>query len=99
MWFVNVLLNLIILLNFLIAVISQVYDQVIAQQLYCSYSFKALFNREYFIIMKEVKGLDTFRFLVQTQSTMKAYAESTDINLGMVNNIKRNTAQQLDEQF
>lgn len=96
LWFMNLLINLIILLNFLIAVISQVYDQVIALQMYCSYKFKADFNAEYFVIKKQIKGLDTFLFLVLTQSIDKEFAEGDDVNLGIVNNIKRNSAKQLD---
>jgi uncharacterized membrane protein len=38
----------IILLNFLIAVISQTYDQVIAQQQLCEYSCMSDYNRQYF---------------------------------------------------
>ena len=73
LWFMNLLINLILLLNFLIAVISQVYDQVVAQSQYCSYTFKATFNREYFIIKSQITVLKTFRFLAQTHNVNKDY--------------------------
>ena len=49
-WFLLLVFNLTVLLNFLIAVISQVYDQVISCQLLCQYKYMADFNREYYII-------------------------------------------------
>jgi hypothetical protein len=51
-WFATIITNLILLLNFLIAVISQEYDFIIAQQLICQYFYKAEFNYEYSLIMK-----------------------------------------------
>jgi hypothetical protein len=47
-WLLNLVVNLIILLNFLIAVISQTYDQVISQQQLCEYSYMSDYNREYY---------------------------------------------------
>ena len=43
-WLVNQILNLIILLNFLIAVISQVYDNVVAEQQKYRYMHKSAMN-------------------------------------------------------
>jgi hypothetical protein len=49
-WLLNLFLNLIILLNFLIAVISQTYDQVIAEQQLCLFKYMSEYNKEYFTV-------------------------------------------------
>ena len=48
-WLANQFLNLIILLNFLIAVISQVYDNVVAVQRQVLYTHRAELNREFYM--------------------------------------------------
>mmetsp|Transcript_3352 Transcript_3352/g.5063 ORF Transcript_3352/g.5063 Transcript_3352/m.5063 type:complete len:244 (-) Transcript_3352:104-835(-) len=47
-WFANQFVNLIILLNFLIAVISQTYEKVISAQQTHNYLHKSQLNREYY---------------------------------------------------
>lgn len=47
-WLMNQFMCLIVLLNFLIAVISQVYDNVIAEQKQIMYINRASLNKEYF---------------------------------------------------
>jgi hypothetical protein len=47
-WLFNIILMVIILLNFLIAVISQTYERVVSQQVRFSYSNKAEMNLEYY---------------------------------------------------
>lgn len=76
------------MLNFLIAVISQVYDQVIATQQFCSYKYKSDFNREYFIVMQYFNAVPEYRVLVQTQDINLDSSEGPDANLGFVKSIK-----------
>ena len=45
-WFLNLFMNLIILLNFLIAIISQSYDRVISNRLTYQYKHKSELNCE-----------------------------------------------------
>ena len=45
-WYTNTFFMIVILLNFLIAVISQSYEKVIEQQLIYSYMHKAELNEE-----------------------------------------------------
>jgi hypothetical protein len=56
----NQFLNLIILLNFLIAVISQVYDNVIADQKLLLYEHRAELNKEYFMIVRYLSIFEEF---------------------------------------
>jgi hypothetical protein len=53
-WFFNQLICLIILLNFLIAVISQGYDNVMAEQIIDKYQSRAEMNYEYFILINKL---------------------------------------------
>lgn len=46
LWFLNLLFNMIILLNFLIAIISQVYDKIISSSLVYEYEHKSEMNME-----------------------------------------------------
>lgn len=57
-------MNLIILLNFLIAVISQVYDNVVADQQMFSYQHKADLNGEHYMLQEYMGGLKEFQILI-----------------------------------
>lgn len=46
LWFLNQFFNLIILLNFLIAIVSQSYDRVISESINYQYSHKSELNEE-----------------------------------------------------
>lgn len=88
MWLMTSFINLIILLNFLIAVISQVYDQVIADLSFWNYKYKSDFNREYYVVMHYLNRLDDFRVLVQTQDINFEQVESKSEYFGIVKTIK-----------
>ena len=47
-WSIQVILMIIILLNFLIAVISETYERVYSDKMVCIYIDKAILNLEYF---------------------------------------------------
>lgn len=49
-WFLNQLLVLIILLNFLIAIISQSFEEVMAKKVVHKYQHRSTMNREYRLI-------------------------------------------------
>jgi hypothetical protein len=46
LWFINLLVNMIILLNFLIAIVSQSYDRVLSNSLNYEYEHKSELNNE-----------------------------------------------------
>lgn len=96
-WLFNSFVNLIILLNFLIAVISQVYDQVIATQQFCSYMYKSDFNREYYIVMEYFDAVPEYRILVQTQDINLDKSEGPDASLGFVKSIKNQILQTFED--
>jgi hypothetical protein len=52
------------LLNFLIAVISQVYDDVVDKQGTLKYVHRAQLNREYFMIQSFISTNKEFKFIV-----------------------------------
>ena len=54
LWFANQFLNLIILLNFLIAIISQSYDNVMSKSLEYKYNQRCQMNRECRLILKSL---------------------------------------------
>ena len=97
LWLSNILLNLIILVNFLIALISQMYENVMATQEYQSLRSKAKFNMEYYQFVSTFTYLKEFQILVQSHIQDKDYNIPEDTNLGIVNNIKRNLTNQLTE--
>ena len=47
-WVAQVVLMIIVLLNFLIAVISETYERVYSDKMICFYKDKAVLNLEYF---------------------------------------------------
>ena len=63
-WFFNQLICLIILLNFLIAVISQGYDIVVAESNIDKYMTRGDFNLEYNILMSALGRLQRFQVLI-----------------------------------
>lgn len=97
-WFINTFLNLIILLNFLIAVISQVYDQTIAQKILNRYWDKANFNQEYFIVMNQFMQLsELFKIVVITQAVDFEDNTDDDSYVGFVESLKRIIHKQMVE--
>ena len=88
MWLYNQFLNLIILLNFLIAVISQVYDTVVATQNLVTYKHRAEMNLDYFMMAdfwsRKQKG-----FLILVFSLVNQESEQGEDDwLGFVASIK-----------
>ena len=63
-WIAQQFIVLIVLLNFLIAVISQVYDDIISQQTTLTFKHKATLNREYFMILRYLNSLQEFNTIV-----------------------------------
>lgn len=55
-WILQAMFMVIILLNYLIAVISQAYERSVNQRMIYSYIHKAQINLDYFMIMNQIKG-------------------------------------------
>lgn len=87
-WLVNQFINLIILLNFLIAVISQVYDNVVADQKLLMYKHRAELNREYFMIMRMFLMIKEFQIIVFSMDKELVEQEEEEW-LGFVQSIKQ----------
>ena len=60
LWFLNLLFNMIILLNFLIAIISQVYDKIISSSLVYEYQHKTEMNMEIQRFLHQCRRLEPF---------------------------------------
>lgn len=75
-WFLNGIVQVIMLLNFLIAVISQTYESVVSQQIIYTFTDRAEINLEYFQIVKQfrlIRKSKAIRYMV--------FVESSDIAL------------------
>lgn len=59
-WFFNQFMCLIILLNFLIAIISQSYEQVMTLKIQVKYMHKSELNRECFLFLKTMRLLSDY---------------------------------------
>lgn len=70
-WIFNSLLMVIILLNFLIAVISQSYERVVSLQNIYNYTHKAEINLEYYQIVSTVKKLESIKYMIFTESNSR----------------------------
>ena len=70
-WFINTWINLIIMLNFLIALIGQSYDKVMAEEDILIYEHKSLLNNEYQLIMQSIYSLKRFDTMVISYDTKK----------------------------
>ena len=92
-WLFNQFLNLIILLNFLIAVISQVYDSVVADQKLLLYTHRAEMNREYYMIKRFFDENVEFKILVFSIDKSLAEGEADDW-VGFVQAIKNFVSKQ-----
>ena len=86
-WLANQFLCLIILLNFLIAVISQVYDNVVAEQKLVAYIHRAELNKEYYMIERFLCKLKEFKVLVFSIDK-ELQEKEDDENVGFVQSIK-----------
>mmetsp|Transcript_8619 Transcript_8619/g.14572 ORF Transcript_8619/g.14572 Transcript_8619/m.14572 type:complete len:89 (-) Transcript_8619:259-525(-) len=63
MWCLNQFVNLVILLNFLIAVISQVYEKVISQQFTYVYVHKADLNYRIYTVLEFLNRNKPFKII------------------------------------
>lgn len=59
-WFLNLLMNMVILLNFLIAIISQSFETVISNRLIFEYEYKSELNIERLQFYSSLKKLKNF---------------------------------------
>ena len=66
LWILNQFINLIIMLNFLIALISEVYASVMEKQQSIIYSNKAEMNKEFYMSERFWKSLKPIKLLVFT---------------------------------
>ena len=76
-WFVNQLINMIILLNFLIAVISEVHADVTAERQMHSFRYMAQLNREVYQLKKFFKLTRAYQIIAfQFDKELDEYKES-----------------------
>jgi len=87
LWILNQLVNLIILLNFLIAVTGQVYDDVVGEKDFYLYSHRAEMNYEWYMIQKQFNLLKPFEIIVFSMN-IELEEEEQDDWLGFVKTIK-----------
>jgi hypothetical protein len=87
LWIVNQLVNLIILLNFLIAVTGEVYDDVVGEKEYYLYRHRAEMNYEWYMIQEQFHLLKPFEIIVFSMN-MELDEEEQDEWLGFVKTIK-----------
>jgi len=92
-WLFNQFLNLIIMLNFLIAVISQVYEAVVSNQEQLNYKHKAELNHEFFMLRKFARQTQEYRILVFSLDKDEAH-QAADEWLDFVEAVKAFTLQQ-----
>jgi len=85
--------NLIILLNFLIAVISQTYENVMSKRFILVYQHKATMNLETLYVKKFLSGFEPFNFLVFSfpKSSEEGEEEEWD---GLLNRVKKHVSSQ-----
>lgn len=81
------------MLNFLIAVISQVYDAVVSNQEQLNYKHKAELNHEFFMLRRFGRQTQEYRILVFSLDKDEAH-QSADEWLDFVEAIKAFTLQQ-----
>ena len=96
-WLANQFVNLIILLNFLIAVISQVYDNVVAMQKQVLYAQKVELNREIYMLQKFFGNLKQFKFIIFSMD-IKQLEQEDDEWVGFVQTLKKFISKKLNAQ-
>ena len=90
-WVINQIFNLIIMLNFLIAVISNVYDTVNEKKELLMYTQRAQINREYFMLKNFFKISNFYNFIIFSFSKSDG-EEDEDQDFGsLVDKIKEYT--------
>lgn len=86
-WLANQLVCLIIMLNFLIAVISQVYDAVVNEQRTVFYIMKSELNNEFYELSELWSKHKQFKYLV-IQSSENNDDDEGNSNEGMLKAMK-----------
>ena len=81
-WFIQICFMMIIMLNFLIAVINSTYTRVVVLQKIISYKNKAILNKECYMILSVFKSLPEYKIVVF--STSKSSERGTDDELETV---------------
>jgi len=87
-WLGNQFVNLIILLNFLIAVISQTYEKVISQQQTHNYLHKSELNEEVFQMGSMFKRAMPFK-IIAFSIDKESLAQESDEWLGLIQSLKK----------
>lgn len=89
-WLFQAIFMVIILLNYLIAVIAQAYERVVNQRVIYSYVHKAEINLDYQQIMKQLKGdLKKIKFMVFVEPCNMIIERDDQQWLGFVFAIKK----------
>ena len=93
-WVFQIVFMIILLLNFLIADISEKYEMVIGERTLNVYHDKASLNKEYYEIMKELKFImkkvdDSIAYMIFTISSDIILEEDSEAWQGFVEAIKR----------
>ena len=89
MWLLNAVFLLILLLNFLIAVISQTYERVSSQRIIYTYTYKAEKNFDYYQIIDLFKKRRGIKYLVFVSSSDILLDQGENEWLGFINSIKK----------
>ena len=91
-WFCTLFINLVILLNFLIAIISQSYEDVMSREVITKYGLRSTMNEQCRLIMKALSFSDNVTMFVLSANNQ----HEMDGNnwLGFVNTLKKHMNQQ-----
>ena len=66
-WFTQTMIMVIVMLNLLITVVSEVFEETIGETIVNRYSSKSYINLRYFMILKQLKAFDmSIKFMVFT---------------------------------
>jgi len=84
MWFANQFFILIILLNFLIAVISQSYENVMSKAVISKYRQRAQLNRECRLVYAELNWCKVLNITILTANTTDDHGDEADAWQGVI---------------
>lgn len=95
LWSIQSVFMIIILLNYLIAVISQAYERVVNQRKIYQYIHRAEVNQEYFQILRQLRiPLNYLKFMIFVESSNISLSIQEDQWLGFVDAIRKFINQQ-----
>ena len=95
-WFINIFLMLIILLNFLIAVISATYEKVNSQKINYTYKDKAEMNEECCTILKSLYNKGEVKLICFTYDKNLTIIQESDYK-EVIDEIKKNVKAATDD--